>query len=42
MRQVKPAKNSLRWKARLEVLRRGVRRLLNRDRNDRISRSWEL
>jgi hypothetical protein len=39
MRLVKPARNFLRWTARLEVLRRGVRRLLNRGRNDRTPRS---
>jgi hypothetical protein len=34
MRQVKPARNSLRWTARLEALRRRVRRLFNRGRSD--------
>jgi hypothetical protein len=39
MRLVKPARNSLSWTARLEVLRRGVRRLFNRGRSDRTPRS---
>jgi hypothetical protein len=42
MRQVKPARNSLRWTARLEALRRIDRRLFNRGRTDRTPRSWEL
>jgi hypothetical protein len=42
MRLVKPAKNSLRWTARLESHRRKVRRLFNRGRSDRTPRIWEL
>jgi hypothetical protein len=42
MRLVKLARNSLRWTARLETLRRRVRRLFNRGRSDRTPRSWEL
>jgi hypothetical protein len=41
MRQVKLARNSLRWTARLEALRRRVRRLFNRGRSDQTPRSWE-
>jgi hypothetical protein len=42
MRLVKPARNSMRWTARLESLRKRVRRLFNRGRSDRNPRSWEL
>jgi hypothetical protein len=39
---VKPARNSLRWTARLESLRRRVRRLFKKGRRNRTPRSWEL
>jgi hypothetical protein len=42
MRLVKSARNSLRWTARLESLRRRVRRLFSKGRRDRTLQSWEL
>jgi hypothetical protein len=42
VRLVKPAWNSMRWTARLESLRRGVRRLFNKGRRDQTPQSWEL
>jgi hypothetical protein len=42
IRLVKPARNFLRWTARLESLRRGVKRLFNKGRRDRTPQRWEL
>jgi hypothetical protein len=42
VRLVKPANTSLRWTARLESLRRNVRRLFNKSRRDQTMHSWEL
>jgi hypothetical protein len=42
IQQVKPARNALKWTARLEAFRRRVRRLFNRSRSDRTPRSCEL
>jgi hypothetical protein len=39
---VKPARNSLKWMAWLESLRRGVRRLFNKSRRNQTPQSWEL
>jgi hypothetical protein len=42
LQPVKPVRNSLRWTARLESLRKGIRRLFNKSRWDQNPHSWEL
>jgi hypothetical protein len=39
---LKSARNSLKWTARLESLRRRVKRFFNKGRRDRTPRSWEF
>jgi selenocysteine lyase/cysteine desulfurase len=42
VRPVKPSSTSLRWTARLESLRRNIRRLFNKSRREQIALNREL